>query len=157
MSQKGRNAFTLIEILIVVVIMAVLAAAIIPQFSTSTRDASESTLRFNMHTLRSQIELYRAHHLGQLPEIRNNDLPQLYQATNRDGEIGTGPEYPFGPYMDQIPVNPFDGLNRVVDAEIAFGERPDGVADNGGGWQYDPTTGAIWPNNPQFYEELDDD
>ena len=43
MKTQKQNAFTLIEILIVVVIMAVLAAAIIPQFTDSTDDAKEST------------------------------------------------------------------------------------------------------------------
>ena len=52
-----RSAFTLIEVLIVVVIMAVLAATIIPQFSASTEDAKTSQLSFNVHTMRSQIEL----------------------------------------------------------------------------------------------------
>jgi len=65
---RRRNAFTLIEVLIVVIIMAVLAATIIPQFTTSTKDAKDSTLKFNMHTLRSQIELYKLHHLGKYPD-----------------------------------------------------------------------------------------
>ena len=43
--------------MIVVVIMAVLAATIIPRFSASTEDAKTSQLRFNVHTLRSQTEL----------------------------------------------------------------------------------------------------
>ena len=38
-----RSAFTLIEVLIVVVIMAILAATIIPQFTDSTKDAKAST------------------------------------------------------------------------------------------------------------------
>ncbi len=64
-----RNAFTLIEVLIVVIIMAVLAATIIPQFSSSTEDAKRSTLEFNLHTIRSQIELYKVHHLGSAPDL----------------------------------------------------------------------------------------
>ena len=39
-----RSAFTLIEVLIVVVIMAILAATIIPQFTDSTKDAKSSTV-----------------------------------------------------------------------------------------------------------------
>ena len=50
--------------LIVVVIMAILAATIIPQFTDSTKDAKASTTKFNLHTLRSQIELYRTQHNG---------------------------------------------------------------------------------------------
>src|SRR5687767_2144937 len=66
-AKRSREAFTLIEVLIVVVIMAVLAATIIPQFSSSTKDARESSLRFNLHALRSQIELYKLHHTGAVP------------------------------------------------------------------------------------------
>ena len=59
-----RSAFTLIEVLIVVIIMALLAATIIPQFSTSTTDAKKSSLDFNLHTMRSLIEMYKVHHNG---------------------------------------------------------------------------------------------
>ena len=38
-TTERRSAFTLIEVLIVVVIMAILAATIIPQFTDSTKDA----------------------------------------------------------------------------------------------------------------------
>ena len=39
MSKAKKQGFTLVEVLIVVVIMAILAATIIPQFSDSTKDA----------------------------------------------------------------------------------------------------------------------
>ena len=113
---RRRKAFTLIEVLIVVVIMAVLAATIIPQFSSSTEDAKNSQLSFNVHTLRSQIELYKVHHGGTYPAITSNDLPQLTNATNAAGETGSpGDAYPYGPYVDAaLPNNPFNDLNTVV-------------------------------------------
>ena len=51
MKNSPRSAFTLIEVLIVVVIMAILAAAIVPQFTDSTKDAKSSTAKFNLHTV----------------------------------------------------------------------------------------------------------
>jgi type II secretory pathway pseudopilin PulG len=129
-------------VLIVVVIMAVLAATIIPQFSSSTQDAKESSLKFNVHTMRSQIELYKVHHLGGYPAISASSLPQLTGATNLNGEIGAaGPNYPYGPYVDgELPANPFNDLNTVV---AGTGLAGDGTT----GWQYDETTGGIWPNH----------
>jgi prepilin-type N-terminal cleavage/methylation domain-containing protein len=62
-----KSGFTLVEVLIVVVIMAILAATIIPQFTDSTSDAKASTTKFNLHTLRSQIELYKTQHNGVVP------------------------------------------------------------------------------------------
>ena len=137
-----RCAFTLIEVLIVVVIMAVLAATIIPQFSSSTQDAKTSQLSFNVHTLRSQIELYKVHHGSSYPAITGNDLPQLTGATNAAGEIGTpGESYPYGPYVDgELPTNPFNDLNTVAAGTGAAG-------DGSSGWQYDVNTGGIWPNH----------
>ncbi len=144
-SDRGRKAFTLIEVLIVVVIMAVLAATIIPQFSSSTQDAKESQLSFNMHALRSQIELYRVHHLGDYPSIEDGDLPALTNETKADGTINTGASdpdtYPYGPYVDgELPKNPFNDLKTVVAGTGAAG-------DGSSGWQYDATTGGIWPNH----------
>ena len=40
--RAGPSGFTLIELLIVVIILAILAAIVIPQFSSSTADAKEA-------------------------------------------------------------------------------------------------------------------
>ena len=139
--DRRRSAFTLIEVLIVVVIMAVLAATIIPQFSSSTKDAQESSLKFNQHTMRSQIELYKVHHYGSYPAITGNSLPQLVNPTNAAGTTGAaGPDFPYGPYMDEIPPNPFSDDNSIV---AGTGLAGDGTS----GWQYDVNTGGIWPNH----------
>lgn len=157
MGTNRRLGFTLIEVLIVVVIMAVLAATIIPQFSSSTQDAKESSLNFNLHTLRSQIELYKLHHIGKLPDqigdATNGYLPQLTKATDVDGATGdSDATHPYGPYLQgELPTNPFDGKNAVVEVDLS-GAKPTGVSGTGGGWQYDPKTGAIWPNNSEYYE-----
>ena len=145
----SRDAFTLVEVLVVVVIIAALAATIIPHFSESTIDAKRSTLQFNLHTLRSQIELYRTHH-GVYPELANATLPQLLTRTDANGNASRGS--PFGPYLDSgIPVNPFDNKNRVVASGTA---APVGVADAGGGWQYDQSSGGIWPNHTEYWRQL---
>ncbi len=145
----NRKAFTLIEVLIVVIIMAVLAATIIPQFSSSTEDAKRSTLDFNVHTIRSQIEMYKIHHLGQVPALANF-ARQMTEPTNVKG--GFDGDTPYGPYIQgQIPANPFNHSNDVV-AVAAVGTVPNGVVAGGAGWQYDESTGGFYPNNPEWYE-----
>jgi general secretion pathway protein G len=61
--RSTRNrAFTLIEILIVVVILGILAAIVIPQFSDASTEASESSVRSQLQTVRSQLELWKVKH-----------------------------------------------------------------------------------------------
>jgi general secretion pathway protein G len=141
-----KNAFTLIEVLIVVVIMAVLAATVIPQFASSTTDAKESTVKFNMHSLRSQIELYRIHH-GDYPTITDASLPQMLDKTDASGAIsGTGA---FGPYLDAIPPNPFDNDASVY---AAGSDSPTAETTEAKGWQYHKESGGIWPNNSEYWD-----
>lgn len=148
MKHRKRSAFTLVEVLIVVVIMAILAATIIPQFSESTNDAKLSTSKFNLHTMRSQIELYKAHHNGLLPAAT---LIELTKSTDADGTQGTGAAFPYGPYMREIPSNPFNNLNTVT--AVAVDPPTAAQATGAGGWLYNATTGGIWIDDPTHYVE----
>ena len=62
-----KRGFTLIEILIVVVILGILAAIIIPQFTDAAQDAGAASARSQLQTMRSQIELYRVQNNGATP------------------------------------------------------------------------------------------
>jgi len=144
-AARSRTGFTLVEVLIVVVIMAILAATIIPQFTDSTKDAKSSTVRFNLHTLRSQIELYRTQHNGVAPGAL---LAELTQSTNAAGGSGTGVNFPYGPYIREIPKNPFTNSAAVktITTDPAVGTD---VTANGG-WIYNVTTGGIWIDHADY-------
>ena len=58
--KRMKKAFTLIEILIVVVLLGILAAIVIPQFSDASDEAKIAAQDSDMHTLRGQVQLYRA-------------------------------------------------------------------------------------------------
>ena len=151
-NARCRDGFTLIEVLIVVVIMAVLAAVIIPRVNDPTTSAQESVLKQNLSVMRSQMEFYRIDHLGKFPTIQNGGLPQLTRATNSQGAMGLpGPDYPHGPYIVQLPPNPFDQPDKVTAVAVPR-QEPTGVVGTLGGWQYDETTGAVWPNHAEYYQ-----
>ncbi|MEL7087296.1 MAG: prepilin-type N-terminal cleavage/methylation domain-containing protein, partial [Planctomycetota bacterium] len=61
MSARTLKAkgFTLVEILIVVVILGILAAIVIPQFTSASESAKASSLVTQLQSLRSQLELYQ--------------------------------------------------------------------------------------------------
>ncbi len=138
---KKISGFTVVEILIVFVILGILSAIVIPQFSQASSEARESTLMSNLQKLRSNVELYRIHHNGLLPgeEGTSSDnitvstnsirfLVALQGTTNAKGQLGTGPGYEYGPYLKELPANPFSISNASV-VEI------DGKVGNGDyGW-----------------------
>lgn len=147
--MSRRSAFTLIEVLIVVVIMAVLAATIIPQFASSTTDAKASALKFNLHGLRQQIEMYKLQHNGVAPALTGGTLPGMLFATDVAGatnnSITPTSTYPFGPYVQggALPANPFDGTVTVTQISTF---PPTATAGTGQGWLYEPTSGQLAPN-----------
>jgi general secretion pathway protein G len=115
--MKAKHGFTLVEILIVVVILGILAAIVIPQFTEASTEAKQSSLVSDLQTLRSQIELYKIQHKDQLPgSVAGVDFETAMTSyTNQDGAVQAGPGYGiYGPYMQMIPANPFNDLNTVT-------------------------------------------
>ena len=64
-----RGGFTLVELLIVAIILAILAAVVIPQFGESAQDTKISVVKSSLHTVRSQLELYRLQHNTRYPSL----------------------------------------------------------------------------------------
>lgn len=130
--NRNKTAFTLVEILIVVVILGILAAIIIPQFTSAAEDSKLSNLMSNLQSLRAQLELYKMHHNEAYPTNINT---QLTGKTDSDGTINASGVY--GPYLYIFPANPF------VDDPV------EGVKTGGGageGWDYNSTTGVFLAN-----------
>ncbi len=127
-----RIAFTLVELLIVVVILGILAAVVVPQFSDASTDAKLGSLMGDLKTIRSQIEVYRLQHNGKYPSNIAQFERQMTEQTDADGSPGTD----FGPYLQSIPANPFDNSNAI---------KP--TLNGSGGWYYKNTTGAFTTND----------
>src|SRR5947208_15637807 len=60
--RRGRGAFTLVEILIVVVILGIIATLVIPKFSDAAHQAREAALKDGLRYLRMQVQVYKAQH-----------------------------------------------------------------------------------------------
>ncbi len=131
-----RKGFTLVEILIVVIILGILAAVVIPQFTEASNDARAAALDSDLQTVRSQIELWKIQHLDALPGNVNgvSMQDQLTGKTDQDGTLNANGA--FGPYLQQFPTNPYTGTNTVGAAAAA-----------GQGWIYDPATGDFSADN----------
>lgn len=58
--NRKNSAFSLVELLIVIIIIAVLAAVAIPRFANSTDRSKQSALRANLKLYRNAVELFKA-------------------------------------------------------------------------------------------------
>jgi len=143
-TRRGKTELTLIDGIIFVVVAGIVAATTMPVLETLNHRAKVSSTMQSLHTLRSQIELYKLEHGGQPPLLYEGDLPQLDHATNARGVPGpAGDAYPFGPYLKAgVPINPLTG-GYLVTAVEAF---PPKHASGNGGWLYHPPTGRIAPD-----------
>ncbi|MGH7177980.1 MAG: type II secretion system protein [Tepidisphaeraceae bacterium] len=154
--RKSAKGFTLVEILIVVIILGILAAIVIPQFTNASQDARKNSLVSQLQTVRSQIELYKLQHLDQLPPalVTGGAAPACWvdmtAKTNADHTTTGTPQ--FGPYLQASPVNP---LNNSADVGIVTGTTDygsGGVANTSGsvGFVLNTTTGKIWATSTLF-------
>jgi general secretion pathway protein G len=140
-AKCGRKDFTLLDTLILAVAIAILAGTGVPLLEAARHQTQLTVLQENLHTLRSQIELYQLQHQGVAPRVEHGTLPQLLQPTNAAGAIGSyGTKYPFGPYLTSgVPTNPLTGRS-IVSLTESF---PPQAPSDGGGWLYHQATGQI--------------
>jgi len=145
--RRNKSGFTLVEILIVVIILGILAAIVIPQFTNASNDARRSSVSSQLQTLRSQIELYKLQHAERWPTANGLidgawDWTKLTQKTDITGAAGVD----FGPYLQQIPMNALNNSTVVVSqaADPAVG---DNVA---GGFVFSQATGKIFATDQNF-------
>ena len=62
-----RKGFTLVEVLLVVLILAVLASIVIPRIAESAGDAKDAKCDSNIANLRRALELYAVDNDGEYP------------------------------------------------------------------------------------------
>jgi prepilin-type N-terminal cleavage/methylation domain-containing protein len=136
-----RSAFTLVEILIVVIILGILATIIIGIFGNTTKDAGGASLKDNLRSIRSAIQIYSAQH-GRYPAQATFEA-QMTQYTNTTGATSTTRTgtYSYGPYiltLPPLPVGTDKGATTVTTTTYQAGH----------GWQYDATSGTFKANCP---------
>jgi len=149
-----RAAFTLVEILIVVVILGILAAIAVPKLSTASQTARENTLHDDVRFLRTQIQVYHSQHNDVFPGYPGGDTTQsptstdfisqltLYTDINGTTSATGSTQFQFGPYLTQMPIDPVNSFTTIT--IVADGAPM--TADGTTGWLYQPSTGQLLPN-----------
>jgi type II secretion system protein G len=99
MNMCGEKAFTLIELLIVVLIIAILAAIAVPNFLEAQTRSKVARAKADMRSLATALETYRMDN-HDYPWVWQNpgyDLPR--QLTTPIAYMTTLPKDPFGPTL----------------------------------------------------------
>jgi len=138
MQARVSKAFTLVEILIVVVILGILAAIVIPQFTNASQDAQRGNVVTQLQSIRNQIELYR---------VRNNGTsPTMAGAVDASFTQMVTPPAGQQPYLRTRPTNPRNGSNGVATSTAtgaAFVTAAQAAPAAGEGWLYNAATGEF--------------
>lgn len=152
-NEHQRQAFTLIEIMVVVVILGILAAVVVPMaLGSAISGAQESSLGIDLQLIKRFVLIYKVHHLEIAPGYPNGPgsaptelafVNQAMLSSNDDGQtaaVGTA-GYERGPYMQIIPKNPLNKLNTIQ--MLGDGENFPANGDNSHGWVYKASTGEV--------------
>jgi len=100
LSKKTSAAFTLIEIMVVVIILGILAATIIPQFMGTTQDAKISAAKSQIAELESALERFYVH-MDRYPTADEGLNVLVDPPANDDGKKWRGP------YVKQLRNDPW--------------------------------------------------
>ncbi len=172
---KNKKGFTLVELLVVVIILAVLAAIVIPQLRSSSQDAKLSALDTDLGSLRSSIELYYHQHNSVYPGVMKQHkgvghtttedafVKQLTYCSDSAGnttDTCDSTTYKYGPYLKKgVPKNPLPNSATTTDAQavavnidvltatLGTAAANDATAN---GWFFVQQTGEFFANNTTY-------
>ena len=169
-----QAGFTLVELLIVVIILSVLAAIIVPQFSSATMDAKEAALDANLARIRSAVELFHAQHNNIYPGATATGdggacntngtkgtataagaqalLDHLLMYSDANGNtctVGDATTFKYGPYLRKgMPNDSITGKGAALaDLSVVGTGAPLAATGTDGGWRYDWKSGQIIMNS----------
>lgn len=142
--SSRRRAFTLVELLITVIVIAILAVIAIPLFGSATQRGRESALRGNLNLLRGAMARF-VQDTGCYPATLSDmtlpaNAPPTWgkDSTNHVATIKAGTY--LGPYIDFIPSDPIDGsalnYNSFMPPTIGHVYANSGAASDGSDYSY---------------------
>ena len=168
------RGFTIVELLIVLIVLAILAAIIVPQFSAATDDAKLASLDATLANMRAAVDLYQQQH-GFYPSA----VAASGASCPRAGAAGTGAAdsvqafveqmamytdtagracatsdgtFKYGPYLKNtgLPRNPFTASNALLISTAGALDMT--ASSSGGGWKFDNKTGQFIADSQDHYE-----
>jgi prepilin-type N-terminal cleavage/methylation domain-containing protein len=127
-ASARRSAFTLIELIVVIVVLAILSGIAIPKYIDYTAKAKESACKGVLGGVRSAV----ANFYGNSAINGTAAFPTLVQLQT----LGTV-------MQETLPANPYNSDATIAAATWAASPPVSGT----NGWNYDAATGRFWANS----------
>lgn len=123
------RAFTLVELIAVIVVLAILAGVAVPKYFDYTAKAKESAAKASLGGVRAAIANFYA---NSIVNSGTAAYPTLTQLTTNGTVLN-----------DAMPKNPYNDSASVSAATWAASPPVSGTA----GWNYDAANGRFWANS----------
>lgn len=131
---RGKKAFTLVELMIVISILGILGAIVLPMFQDHIQKAKEAAAKDNLRILRETIGRYAVDHNDIAPGYTQNDPTKMAFGIAFKLQLEDG-------YLSGMPESPFNDLDTLT--IVANGGTFPATADGLSGWVYKPETKEI--------------
>ena len=140
-----RRGFTLIELMIVIIVIAILALIVIPRLAGASMRAKESTMQSNMQTIRNAVANFNADcgtYPTSLSDLLVTSAPSYVVSSAWKGPYLNSTGYPICATGSALPQNP------VVYSSSLTGETataPSSSTTPAANWYYQSASGVVLP------------
>jgi general secretion pathway protein G len=141
-TRKRGRGFTLVEVLIVMIIIAVLAAIAIPKFVNGQYRAKESSLRHDLQIYRDAVGRFKSDtglYPASLEDLAETTAPPKGVDSSGAAKAIDSDDF-HGPYMDEVKSDPISG------SPFAYGanSKPGDVRSSASGSASDGSLYSNW-------------
>ncbi|MCX6344897.1 MAG: prepilin-type N-terminal cleavage/methylation domain-containing protein [Armatimonadetes bacterium] len=142
-SKRRNGGFTLVELLVVIVVLAILAAIVLPKFMDSGARSREAALKSNLKLIRNAITIYKTD-TGLYPVTLNelSAAPAPAQGNNGTADVALTAANWHGPYLQATPTNPV--LDPVSGNAYTYTKTTGTVVSSAVGNALDGTAYSSW-------------